>query len=49
MTAKTPAESNYAWEVIPAPPFIQPRPRNRVPLLFSFGPCTARFLFSFRE
>ena len=25
------------------------RPRNRVPLFFSFGPCTARFLFLFGE
>ena len=45
---QTPAQSNCAWEVIPAPPIIQPRPRV-VPryFFFSFGPCTARFLFFF--
>ena len=45
---KTPVPANCAREVIPAPPVIQPRPRI-VPhsFFFSFGPCTARFLFFF--
>jgi hypothetical protein len=44
----TPAQSNCAREVIPAPPVIQARPRIVSPyFFFSFGPCTARFLFFF--
>ena len=49
----TPAPTNCAWEVIPAPPFIQPRPRV-VPriLLFLFwtvhGPFS-RFLLEEKE
>ena len=45
---KPPLKPIACGEVIPAPPFIQARPRVVSPYFFySFGPCTARFLVFF--